>query len=154
MDPDEVPIKICLPVGSKRATVTADLRYPRRPSVELDGRYRIARPLPCSARLSLSLVVTLFLHFTKFHPTSILFPRIYQIGLTSPQQSQDYMTVYFSFIKAREGLGKGHAYLFRGWKDADTTGASKRIVQWRCIGSTPDNRSHKMIFQSFEDVNT
>ena len=35
MDPDDVPIKICLPVGSKRATVIADLRYPRRPSVEL-----------------------------------------------------------------------------------------------------------------------
>lgn len=34
MDPDDVPIKICLPVGSKRATVIADLRYPRRPSVE------------------------------------------------------------------------------------------------------------------------
>jgi len=34
-DPDEVPMKICLPVGSKRATVIADLLHSRHTSVQL-----------------------------------------------------------------------------------------------------------------------
>lgn len=45
-------------------------------------------------------------------------------------------------------------YLFLGWKYADNTGASKRIVAERCRGSHFEPRSHIITFQSFEDVKT
>jgi hypothetical protein len=44
-------------------------------------------------------------------------------------------------------------HLFSGWKNALTTGASKRIVQYLCGGSSFEARSQTTTFQSREAVN-
>ena len=46
------------------------------------------------------------------------------------------------------------AHLFRGWKYADTTGASNRIMALRLGGSVSDARSHTLTFQSLLPVRT
>lgn len=42
--------------------------------------------------------------------------------------------------------------LFRGWNDAETTGASKRTTALRFGGSLSDARSHMQTFQSLLEV--
>lgn len=42
--------------------------------------------------------------------------------------------------------------LFRGWNDAETTGASNRTTALRFGGSLSDARSHMQTFQSLLDV--
>ena len=45
-------------------------------------------------------------------------------------------------------------HLFRGWNEADDTGASNLTVAFFFGGSVSDARSHTITFQSFDAVKT
>ena len=59
---------------------------------------------------------------------------------------------YYGLQNQRE-RGK-QTYLFRGWKAAEVTGASNRMVVTRLGGSVSEAKSQMMTFQSFEEVRT
>lgn len=107
------------------------------------------RHLPDSVQLS--LLIHSVKELADFDACRLIFPEIGNKSFSSTHQSQNYVAVDVRHQLKRCNLT---THLFRGWNEAETTGASNRIVACRCIGSHFDAKSQTITFQSLDDVKT
>lgn len=89
----------------------------------------------------------------------MIFAQVNEVSFSSGKEDQNYLAIFTCTLSDimvyRNKIGRGKkTYLFRGWKAAEVTGASNRIVVTRLGGSVSEAKSQMMTFQSFDEVKT
>ena len=108
--------------------------------------------------LSLSITFIFILYLTELLPSAMLFSQVHNVRLARREYDEDDLTMlrivsnYASLETPSTQADFTH--LFRGWNEADTTGASNRTTAFRRGGSLSDARSQIHTFQSLLAVNT